>query len=113
MRNVIPYAERLILEYMYKAGMPIHLKGADYICGATKMNLKGTEKLIAVYYYLAKQHNTTEMCIERDIRHCIESAWNKNREAFCRVFGERYSQSRPTNKEFICILSYKVRMRII
>lgn len=110
---MIPYAKHLIIEYMYKAGMSVHLKGADYICSAAIMNLEGTEKLKAVYFQIAKQNKTTEMCIERDIRHCIETAWNKNKKAFCKVFGERYIQRRPTNKEFIWILSYKVKMRII
>ena len=112
MINFTPYAEHLIFMYMSKAGMSLHLKGADYICNAVKMNLKDMAKIGVVYFHIAKQYNTTEICIERDIRYCIESAWEKNRESFCKVFGERYINKYPTNKELIFLLVYKIKDKL-
>ena len=98
---------------MYNAGIPIHLKGTEYLCHAVIMRMQGTEKLSAIYFNIAKQNNTTEAGVERNMRHCIASAWCRERERFCEVFGERCMERRPTNKEFIYAVAYKIKIKLI
>ena len=56
---------------------------------------------------------TTSSRVERAIRHAIEVAWNRgNVDAIDEIFGYTISASKakPTNSEFIAMISDKLRL---
>ena len=66
-----------------------------------------------LYPDIAKKYTTTASRVERAIRHAIEVAWNRgNIDAIDDIFGYTISASKakPTNSEFIAMLSDKLRL---
>ncbi len=68
-----------------------------------------------VYPYVAELFNATPKQVERNIRTLIEATWQRgNMENINKLFGYSVSQhkGRPTNKEFIALLTERSVMRI-
>ena len=66
-----------------------------------------------LYPEIAKKYATTASRVERAIRHAIEVAWNRgNIDAIDDIFGYTISASKakPTNSEFIAMISDKLRL---
>ena len=66
-----------------------------------------------LYPEIARTYNTTSSRVERAIRHAIEVAWNRgNTDAIDAIFGYTVSSSKakPTNSEFIAMISDKLRL---
>ena len=64
-----------------------------------------------LYPSVAKQYNTTSSRVERAIRHAIEVAWDRgNVDVLNSYFGYTIHSSRgkPTNSEFIAMISDKL-----
>lgn len=62
---------------------------------------------------IALEYQTTPSRVERGIRHAIEVAWNRgNAHVIHKIFGYTISmeRSKPTNSEFIAMLSDKIHM---
>jgi len=94
-------------------GVPAHLKGYRYLRTAIGMVAADMDLLSAItkelYPAIAKQNNTTPSSVERAIRNAIDAAWNRGRfETLDRLFG--YTVRKPTNSEFISIISDKLRL---
>lgn len=69
------------------------------------------EKLL--YPTIAKKYNKTPSSVERAIRHAIEVAWSRGEiNILQEIFGNSISQNKikPTNSEFIAVLSDKMRL---
>ncbi len=66
-----------------------------------------------LYPNIAKKRQTTPSRVERAIRHAIEVAWNRGKmETINQIFGYTVSngKGKPTNSEFIALLSDKIRL---
>ena len=68
-----------------------------------------------LYPTVAKDFNTTPSRVERAIRHAIEVAWDRGDvDTLNSYFGYTIQNSRgkPTNSEFIAMISDKLRLRL-
>ena len=66
-----------------------------------------------LYPSIAKKHQTTPSRVERAIRHAIEVAWSRgSMDTINAIFGYTVSngKGKPTNSEFIALLSDKIRL---
>lgn len=121
-RNIENYSysvDSLISEKLNQIGVPASLKGYRYMVTAIKevLNdetaLEGVTKVL--YPGVAKKHNSTPQRVEKAIRHAIEVAWLRNdgsklKEDF--EFSIHSGKVRPTNSEFIAVLSQKIKMNV-
>ena len=98
-------------------GIPAHVKGYYYIREAVYISLREEKSLgnfsKKIYPKIAEKYNTTSICVERNIRHAIESAWNKgNLKVLDTMFGYTINaaKGKPTNREFIAMLVDRIRI---
>ena len=59
-----------------------------------------------LYVDIAKQYNTSDKCIEKNIRKVIELIWkqDKNPELIIEIFGENNTNKRLSNASFLILL---------
>lgn len=107
----------LIANKLNQIGVPASLKGYRYMITAIKEVLEDETALEGVtkvlYPGVAKKHNSTPQRVEKAIRHAIEVAWSRNngsklKEEF--EYSINSGKTRPTNSEFIAVLSQKIKM---
>lgn len=106
-----------ITTILHEIGVPAHIKGYLYIREAIKMVYRNVDLLGAItkslYPNLAIRFCTTASRVERAIRHAIEIAWVRgNVDTISDIFSYTisYNKSKPTNSEFIAMLSDKLRL---
>ena len=111
--------EMMITEIIHQIGVPAHIKGYHYLRDAILMSVKNPDYINSVtkvlYPTVAKKHSTTSSRVERAIRHAIEVAWDRGDiEVLNLYFGYTVHTSRgkPTNSEFIAMISDKLRLRL-
>lgn len=109
--------ESEITELLHEIGIPAHIKGYMYLRTAileTYINVDFLGQITKVLYpEIANKYATTPSRVERAIRHAIEVAWNRgNIDAIDDIFGYTISASKakPTNSEFIAMISDKLRL---
>lgn len=109
--------ESEITSILHEIGIPAHIKGYMYLRTAileTYMNIDFLGQITKVLYpEIARKYMTTSSRVERAIRHAIEVAWNRgNIDAIDDIFGYTISASKakPTNSEFIAMISDKLRL---
>lgn len=109
--------ESEITEVLHEIGIPAHIKGYMYLRTAileTYINVDFLGQITKVLYpEIAKKYATTASRVERAIRHAIEVAWSRgNIDAIDDIFGYTISASKakPTNSEFIAMISDKLRL---
>ena len=69
----------------------------------------------SLYPEIAKKFSTTPSRVERAIRHAIEVAWGRGEpQVMENIFGYTVSASKgkPTNSEFIAMISDKLRLEL-
>ena len=106
-----------VTKYIRKAGVPLHIKGYEYLRTAIMLVMKDYMKFDSVtkilYPEIAKLYNTTPSRVERAIRHAIEVSWTKGDPmAIYELFensGQIY-QDRPTNSEYIALVADNLRL---
>lgn len=110
--------EVIVTEFIHEVGVPAHIKGYQYLRDAIMMTVNDQEMLGAItkilYPEIAKKHKTTSSRVERAIRHAIEVAWNRGRlETIEEMFGYTINtgKGKPTNSEFIALISDKIRLQ--
>lgn len=108
-----------ITNIIHEIGVPAHVKGYFYLREAISLVVNNMDLLGAVtkelYPTIARKYNTTPSRVERAIRHAIEIAWNRGCiETINELFGYTiHSQKgKPTNSEFIALISDKLRMEL-
>lgn len=106
-----------ITNIIHQIGVPAHIKGYHYLRFAIITAVKNPEIINAVtkqlYPTVAKHFDTTSSRVERAIRHAIEVAWDRGDvEVLNSYFGYTIHTSRgkPTNSEFIAMISDKLRL---
>ena len=109
--------ENDVTQILHEIGVPAHIKGYQYLRDAISESVTDQEMLASVtkvlYPNIAKKHQTTPSRVERAIRHAIEVAWNRGKmETINEIFGYTVSngKGKPTNSEFIALLSDKIRL---
>lgn len=109
--------EREITSILHEIGIPAHIKGYMYLRTAileTYLNIDYLGQITKVLYpEIARRYMTTASRVERAIRHAIEVAWNRgNIDAIDEIFAYTISASKakPTNSEFIAMISDKLRL---
>lgn len=66
-----------------------------------------------LYPSIAKKYKTTSSSVERTIRHAIEVAWSRgNMDVLEKIFGNTVcaGKGKPTNSEFMALLTDKLRL---
>ncbi len=108
-----------VTEILHQIGVPAHIKGYHYLRDSIIMSIEKPEIINAVtkqlYPSVAKKYSTTSSRVERAIRHAIEVAWDRGDvEVLNSYFGYTIQGSRgkPTNSEFIAMISDKLRLQM-
>ena len=108
-----------VTEILHQIGVPAHIKGYHYLRDSIIMCVESPEIINAVtkrlYPSVAKKYDTTSSRVERAIRHAIEVAWDRGDvDVLNSYFGYTIHNGRgkPTNSEFIAMISDKLRLKI-
>ncbi len=111
--------EVMVTDIIHQIGVPAHIKGYQYLRNAIIMSIEDEEMINAVkkrlYPSIAKRYKTTSSRVERAIRHAIEVAWDRGDvETLNSYFGYTIHNLRgkPTNSEFVAMISDKVRLTL-
>ena len=106
-----------VSDIMREIGVPAHIKGYEYLRESILLTIENPDLLHAVtkilYPTVAKKNKTTSSRVERAIRHAIEVAWDRGDvDVLASYFGYTIQNSRgkPTNSEFIAMISDKLRL---
>lgn len=109
--------EEIVTEIIHDVGVPAHIKGYQYLREAIVMSVLDMDMLNSVtkilYPEVAKKFKTTPSRVERAIRHAIEVAWSRGKvDTIEELFGYTVSigKGKPTNSEFIALITDKIRM---
>ena len=111
--ELLDYISRI----MHEVGVPASISGYHYIRESIMMSLDNKRILKAItkelYPTIAKNNETTPSRVERAIRHAVEVAWQRGDvDVLNNIFGYtvKSSKGKPTNGEFISMLSERVRL---
>lgn len=111
--------EIVVSDIMHQIGVPAHIKGYQYLRTSILMAIEDPEIMHAItkclYPIVAKNYKTTASRVERAIRHAIEVAWSRGDvDILNAYFGYTIQNSRgkPTNSEFIAMISDKLRLKM-
>ena len=107
--------EAEISAVLSRMGIQASIKGYHFIRKAVMMAVEDREAMVGItkglYPDLAKMYHTSASKVERAIRHAIESAWKKNGpQVYFEISGYMLSD-KPTNGQFIAVLSEYFRMK--
>lgn len=110
--------ESQVTSLILEIGIPAHIKGFHYVRTAIMMAVENPETISAitkiVYPTIAKQYHTAPTRVERAIRHAIEVAWDRgDYDTLNGIFGFSVdnNKGKPTNSEFIGLLSDQLRVK--
>ena len=113
---VRPSLEAEVTAIIHEVG--IHIKGYQYVREAIILTVQDMEMINAVtkmlYPEVARRFHTTPSRVERAIRHAIEVAWDRgDLETLQSYFGYTVNSAKgkPTNSEFIAMISDRIRLR--
>lgn len=104
MKNMDFRTEMEVRNKMLWMGFRDNIVGTAMVRQAIKLWEPGSSVTKEIYPAIAKQFGTTASRVERNIRHAIESAWDRgDLHTIESVFGGSISQDKgkPTNSEFI------------
>ena len=111
--------EALVTNMIHEVGVPAHIKGYQYLREAIMMVINDIDIINQItkqlYPEIAQKYHTTPSRVERAIRHAIEVAWGRGEPAVVEsIFGYTVSAARgkPTNSEFIAMISDKLRIEL-
>ena len=111
--------EGVISDIMREIGVPAHIKGYHYLRQSIMLVVEKPDLIHAVtkelYPTIARNNTTTSSRVERAIRHAIEVAWDRGDvDVLSSYFGYTILNSRgkPTNSEFIAMISDKLRLKM-
>ena len=110
--------EVIVTDVIHQLGVPAHIKGYHYLREAILASLANGALLESVtkslYPTVAERFETTPSRVERAIRHAIEIAWDRgNLDTLNSFFGYTVdtSKGKPTNSEFIALITDKIRLK--
>ena len=100
--------KKQIYSTLTKYGIPMHIRGFEYLVSALDGCLNGTMDIYttkAIYIDVAKMHDSTSSRVERSVRHAIIRAYEIVKEP---NMLERFKE-KPVNSEFIATLVYELK----
>lgn len=110
----------IITKVLLRIGLSPDLKGYGYARQAIRLVLEEPQMLKSVtgrlYGQIAKSYDTNTKCVERNIRHAIESAWNKGNIAYIEeLFGYTVDaeKGKPTNAAFIATVADYININLL
>lgn len=116
--NQASHLEAEVTGLMREIGVPPHVIGYQYIREAIIRAIEDHRAYSSVtrtlYPAIAKKFSTTSQKVERSIRNAIECTWSRgNQKSIDAIFGpiNGFVKEKPTNSEFIAILSDKIRVQ--
>ncbi len=111
--------ELIVTDVIHQVGVPAHIKGYHYLRESIILSVNNKDMINSItkqlYPTVAKAFNTTSSRVERAIRHAIEVAWDRgDLDILNGFFGYTIHNGRgkPTNSEFIAMISDKLRLKI-
>ena len=111
--------EVMVTDIIHQIGVPAHIKGYHYLREAIVLSVKNSDIVNSItkllYPTVAKNYGTTASRVERAIRHAIEVAWDRGDiDVLNSYFGFTIQNDRgkPTNSEFIAMISDKLRLKL-
>lgn len=111
--------EVVVSQIMHQIGVPAHIRGYQYLREAIILSIQNSEMISSVtkilYPTVAKTFKTTPSRVERAIRHAIEVAWDRGDvDVLSSYFGYTIQNERgkPTNSEFIAMISDNLKLRM-
>lgn len=106
-----------VTKLLHGLGVPSHIKGYQYIREGVILMYEKPDIVGAItkelYPEIANRYDTTVSRVERAIRHAIEVSWNRGDiDLMEEIFGHSvdYDRAKPTNSEFIMLVSDKLRL---
>ncbi len=109
--------EYIVTDILHQIGVPAHIKGYQFLRNAILMTMEDNDYINSVtkrlYPEIARRYSTTASRVERAIRHAIEVAWDRGDvDILNKYFGYTIHNLRgkPTNSEFIAMISDKMRL---
>lgn len=106
-----------VTNLLLEIGIPAHIKGYQYIREGIMLSFYDKNMLHYItkclYPTIAKKYKTTSSSVERTIRHAIEVAFRRgNRQVLEEIFSNTIcsKKTKPTNSEFIALLTNKLRL---
>lgn len=110
--------EQDVTDMIHEIGVPAHIKGYQYLREAIMMSVEDMEMLNSItkvlYPTIAKKFQTTPSRVERAIRHAIEVAFSRGKmETLDSLFGYTVNigKGKPTNSEFIALITDRIRLQ--
>lgn len=110
--------ETTITNLIHEIGIPSHVMGYRYLKDAILITLRDRDTINAItkvlYPEIAEKNHTTASRVERAIRHAIEIAFTRgNSDFITSLFGYSINPStgKPTNSEFIAVISDYLRLK--
>ncbi len=110
--------ETRVISLIHEIGIPSHIMGYQYLKDALQITLHDRDTLNSItkvlYPEIAAKNHTTSSRVERAIRHAIEIAFTRGNSKFITsLFGYSINPvtGKPTNSEFIAVLSDYLRMK--
>lgn len=105
--DTVPNVSNEVKCLLIRLKMPTHITGYSYLCTAVELAVNMMSrfgvKAHILYSETARIYGTTESCVERNIRYCIEEAWSHpDSRTLHDLFRFCGNNRRPTNMEFIC-----------
>ena len=96
---------------LHQLGIGKSYSGYDYILHAINL-IEQNERVLSgitkiLYIDIAREFNTSDSCVERNIRKVIEVIWKTpetNKTLILEIFGSKYEVYKPSNKEFLELL---------
>ena len=111
--------EIMVSDILREIGVPAHIKGHSYVRAAIVLGVEKPGTLVSVtkvlYPTIARMFQTTSSRVERAIRHAIEVAWDRGDvDVLSGYFGYtiQSDKGKPTNSEFIAMISDKIRLSL-
>lgn len=102
--------DKITISILKHLGINRTYKGCYYIVSSinyiheNKTTFLPATKIL--YVYVARQHNTSSKCVEKNIRKVIEIIWklDKNKSLLSKIFDKDYLTHKPGNIEFLLSL---------
>ena len=111
-------ADERITNLFLTLGIPAHIKGYQYLREAVRMVLEDHDVINRItkelYPGIARKFDTSASKVERAMRHAIGVAWTRGRiDAVNQMYGTKIfrREDKPTNGEFIALVSDKIALR--
>lgn len=108
--------EMIVTNTIQRFGVPAHIRGYHYLRTAIINNLQSGSPFDSVtkqvYPVVADVYSTTPTRVERAIRNAIQTAWERSSTIDTAAFYGYNFDTRPTNSEFIALISDILRLRL-